>query len=76
VRISRIEVAAFADDAYTAHVVCDNGIGFDMRCVGKLFGVFRHLPCAEDFVGAGIGLSLTGRVLTGQAATGRGAAGG
>ncbi len=61
--LAEIEIGAREVEGETEYFIRDNGVGFDMKFTGNLFGAFQRLHHPDEYGGTGMGLAIVQRII-------------
>jgi light-regulated signal transduction histidine kinase (bacteriophytochrome) len=61
--VPTVRISGRIEGHETIYRIQDNGVGFDMHYVHKLFGIFQPLHKSEDFAGMGVGLAIAQNIV-------------
>lgn len=62
-KVAVIEIGEIRNNDQHCYFVHDNGVGFDMQYVDKIFRVFQRLHTTQQFEGSGVGLAISQRIV-------------
>ncbi|MDJ1504301.1 PAS domain S-box protein [Xanthocytophaga agilis] len=61
--VAQIHIGWFKEGNESVYFIRDNGVGFDMKYMDKLFGVFQRFHKASEFEGTGVGMAIVQRII-------------